>query len=329
MSRLQFDPDGRWRHLLSIDGLKRQHIELILDRAEALRDSTGATRKLPLLRGRTVVSLFFEASTRTRTTFELAATRLSADVVTLDVASSSTKKGETLLDTLSTLEAMQCDLFVVRHNLSGAAEFFARHAAPNVSVLNAGDGRHAHPTQALLDLLTIRRAKGPDFRQLKVAIVGDLLHSRVARSDVLALHQMQVGELRLVGPRTLVPEEFADLGAQIHRDLDQGLADCDVVIALRLQRERMRGAFIPSEGEYYRRYGITEERLQRAKPDCVVMHPGPMNRGVEIDSAVADGPRSLISQQVANGLAVRMAVMATVLGATVPINPFPPRSAQR
>lgn len=318
MSKQQFDADGRWRHLLDIEGLKRQHLELVLDRAQALHDSTGAARKLPLLRGKTVVTLFFEASTRTRTTFELAATRLSADVVTLDLASSSAKKGESLLDTLATLEAMQCDLFVVRHELSGAAEFFARHAAPRVSVLNAGDGRHAHPTQALLDMLTIRSHKGKDFSQLKVAIVGDLLHSRVARSDIHALHTLQVGQLNLVGPRTLVPEHFQDMGAHIHTDLDRGIADCDVVIMLRLQRERMRGAFIPSEGEYFRRFGLTEQRLALARPDCIVMHPGPMNRGVEIASSVADGPQSVIREQVAHGLAVRMAVMATVLGATVP-----------
>jgi aspartate carbamoyltransferase catalytic subunit len=187
-------------------------------------------------------------------------------------------------------------------------------------VLNAGDGRHAHPTQALLDMLTIRRHKGVDFRQLKVAIVGDLLHSRVARSDLHALHLLQVGELRLVGPRTLIPEHFEGFGARIYADLDQGIADCDVVIMLRLQRERMRGAFIPSEGEYYRRFGLSEARLRRAKPDCIVMHPGPMNRGVEIESSVADGPQSVIREQVANGLAVRMAVMATVLGATVPLS---------
>lgn len=319
MSRLQFDAEGRWRHLLDTEGLKRAHIELVLDRAEALRDASGAARKLPLLRGKTVCTLFFEASTRTRTTFELAATRLSADVTSLDLASSSTKKGESLLDTLATLEAMQCDLFVVRHEHSGAAEFFARHCAPTVSVLNAGDGRHAHPTQALLDMLTIRRHKGRDFSALRVAIVGDVLHSRVARSDLHALHALQVGELRLVGPRTLVPECFADLGARLYTDLDAGIADCDVVIMLRLQRERMRGAFIPSETEYYRRYGLSEARLARAHPDCIVMHPGPMNRGVEIASSVADGPHSVIREQVANGLVVRMAVMATVLGATVPV----------
>jgi len=315
VSRLQFAPDGQLRHLLSIDGFKPAQIHALLDRAEGLRSSTGGARKLPLLRGKTVVSLFFENSTRTRTTFELAASRLSADVVTLDVASSSTKKGESLLDTLAALEAMNCDLFVVRHAASGAAEFFARHAAAGVSVLNAGDGRHAHPTQALLDMFTIRQHKGADFGQLRVAIVGDLLHSRVARSDIQALSVLGVGELRLVGPRALLPDAFADFGASLYGDLDLALKDCDVVIMLRLQRERMRGAFLPSEGEYYRRYGLSESRLKLAKPDCIVMHPGPMNRGVEIASSVADGPNSVIQEQVSNGLAVRMAVMATVLGA--------------
>jgi aspartate carbamoyltransferase catalytic subunit len=314
MSQLQFAADGSLRHLLSMESIKAPMIHALLDQAEALQNSTGGARKLPLLRGKTVVSLFFENSTRTRTTFELAATRLSADVVTLDVASSSTKKGESLLDTLATLEAMQCDLFVVRHAASGAAEFIAQYAAPGVSVLNAGDGRHAHPTQALLDMYTIRKHKGRDFSGLKVAIVGDLLHSRVARSDIRALASLGVGELRLVGPQALVPPSFAEFGASVYGDLDKALTDIDVIIMLRLQRERMRGAFLPSESEYFKRYGLTEQRLKLAKADCLVMHPGPMNRGVEIASSVADGPNSVIAEQVANGLAVRMAVMATVLG---------------
>jgi aspartate carbamoyltransferase catalytic subunit len=319
MSFSQLNSAGKLQHLLTLEGLKRELIEQLLNTAEALLPaSSSASKKLPLLRGKTVVNLFFEASTRTRTTFELAATRLSADVVNLDVAHSSTSKGESLLDTLATLEAMHCDLFVVRHAASGAAQFFAEHAALGVSILNAGDGRHAHPTQGLLDLFTIRKHK-PDFTKLKVAIVGDVVHSRVARSDIEGLHRMHVGELQLIGPKTLVPEHFADYGARISDRIEDGLKDADVIIMLRLQKERMRGAFIPSESEYFRRYGLTAERLRMAKPDCIVMHPGPMNRGVEIESAVADGPQSVIGEQVRNGLAVRMAVMAHVLGATVPL----------
>ncbi|MCU0753800.1 MAG: aspartate carbamoyltransferase catalytic subunit [Xanthomonadales bacterium] len=320
MRDLQHRPDGSLKHLISIEGLKRDEILRLLDQARALMPGSEAPRKLPLLRGKTVATLFFEHSTRTRSTFELAATRLSADVLHLDVKTSSTSKGETLLDTLATLQAMHIDLFVIRHPTSGAAHFFAQHAAPGVSILNAGDGRYGHPTQALLDMYTIQARKAPDndFSRLTVAIVGDVQHSRVARSAIYALNTLGVGELRLIGPKTLVPEAFEDLGARITGSLDEGLADADVVICLRLQRERMKGAFLPSEREYFRRYGVTAARLKRAKPDAIVMHPGPMNRGVEIDSAVADGPQSVILDQVRNGLAVRMAVMATVLGSPVP-----------
>lgn len=321
MRDLQHRADGSLKHLISIEGLKRDEILRLLDQARALMPAgSEAPRKLPLLRGRTVATLFFEHSTRTRSTFELAATRLSADVLHLDVKTSSTSKGETLLDTLATLQAMHIDLFVIRHPTSGAAHFFAEHAAPGVSILNAGDGRYGHPTQALLDMYTIQSRKAPDndFSRLTVAIVGDVQHSRVARSAIYALNTLGVGELRLIGPKTLVPEAFEDLGARITGSLDEGLADADVVICLRLQRERMKGAFLPSEREYFRRYGVTAARLKKAKPDAIVMHPGPMNRGVEIDSAVADGPQSVILDQVRNGLAVRMAVMATVLGSPVP-----------
>jgi len=313
------------KHLLDITSLKREQLFELLDMAQVLRDTVIlGNRKLPLLRGKTVVNLFFEASTRTRTTFELAAKRLSADVVNLDVAASSASKGESLLDTLATLESMHCDLFVIRHQASGAARFFAEHAAPHVSVLNAGDGRHAHPTQALLDMLTIRRHK-PNLNALKVGIVGDVLHSRVARSDIQALNLLQVQEIRVLGPKTLMPQDFDDrsqsaFGVHYFSNMDQGLEDLDVIIMLRLQRERMIGGFfLPSESEYFRQYGLTEARLKRAKPDCIVMHPGPMNRGVEIASSVADGPQSVIREQVTNGLAVRMAVMAKVLGAVVPL----------
>jgi len=311
---LQLDANGKLRHFLTIEGLKKQHLTEILDLAESFATVAGqSVKKVPLLRGKTIVNLFFETSTRTRTTFELAATRLSADVQSINIATSATSKGESLLDMLHNLEAMHCDMFVVRHADSGAAHFIAKHVAPHVSVINAGDGRHAHPTQAMLDMFTIRRHKG-EFHKLKVAIVGDILHSRVARSQIHALNTLGVGELRVIGPKTLIPRAFSTMGAHIFHDMELGLEDVDVVIMLRLQKERMQGALLPSEGEYFQRYGLTEEKLARAKPDAIVMHPGPINRGVEIASSVADGPQSVILEQVSNGLAVRMAVMSMVLG---------------
>lgn len=310
---LQLDEQGRLRHFLSIAGLKRRTLVDILDTAESLSGVAEQTvKKVPLLRGKTIVNLFFEASTRTRTTFELAAKRLSADVLNINIPVSATVKGETLLDTLRNLEAMHCDMFVVRHPDSGAAHFIARHAAPHVSVINAGDGRHAHPTQAMLDMFTIRRHKG-DFYKLRVAIVGDILHSRVARSQIHALSTLGVEEIRVVAPRTLIPAEVETLGVHVHHDLREGLRDVDVVIMLRLQRERMQGAFLPSEHEYFQLYGVTQDKLALAKEDAIVMHPGPVNRGVEIDSEVADGPRSVILQQVTHGTAVRMAVMSQAM----------------
>jgi aspartate carbamoyltransferase catalytic subunit len=270
-------------------------------------------KKVPLLRGKTIINLFFEASTRTRTTFELAAKRLSADVLNLNISATATVKGESLRDTLRNLEAMHADMFVVRHCQSGAAQFIARHVAPHVSVINAGDGRHAHPTQAMLDVFTIRRHKH-DFSRLCVAIVGDILHSRVARSQIVALNALGTGEVRVIAPRTLLPAKVESLGVKVYHDLDEGLRDVDVVIMLRLQRERMQGAFLPSEHEYYRLYGLTQPRLANMKPDSIVMHPGPINRGVEISSEVADGERSVILQQVTYGIAIRMAVMSMALG---------------
>jgi len=311
---LQLDANGRLRHFLTIEGLKKQQLTEILDLAESFATVAGqSVKKVPLLRGKTIINLFFETSTRTRTTFELAASRLSADVQSINIATSATSKGESLLDMLHNLEAMHCDMFVVRHADSGAAHFIARHVAPHVSVINAGDGRHAHPTQAMLDMFTIRRHKG-EFQNLKVAIVGDVLHSRVARSQIHALNTLGVGELRVIGPKTLIPRAFHTMGTHIFHDMAQGLDDVDVVIMLRLQKERMKGALLPSEGEYFQRYGLTEEKLARAKPEAIVMHPGPINRGVEIASSVADGPQSVILEQVSNGLAVRMAVMSMVLG---------------
>ncbi len=307
---IQLTPDGRLRHFLTIKGLSRELLTHILDIAESFAALPGRpVKKVPALRGRIITNLFFENSTRTRTTFELAAKRLSADVLNFNVSTSATAKGETLLDTLRNIEAMHSEMFVVRHSQSGAAHFIARHAAPGVSVINAGDGRHAHPTQAMLDMFTIRRHKG-DFTPLRVAIVGDILHSRVARSQILALNTLGVTEVRVVGPRTLIPTEARALGVHVYHDLDEGLRDVDVIIMLRLQKERMDGALLPSESEYFRLYGLTNERLEAAKPDAIVMHPGPMNRGVEMDSEVADGPRSVILQQVSYGIAVRMAVMS-------------------
>jgi len=311
---LQVDAHGRLKHFLSIDGLERELLVSILDTAESFAGvGERAVKKVPLLRGKTIVNLFFEPSTRTRTTFELAAKRLSADVLNINATTSSTTKGESLLDTLRTLEAMHCDMFVVRHGQSGAAHFIARHAAPHISVINGGDGRHAHPTQAMLDMFTIRRRKG-GFESLKVAIVGDVAHSRVARSQIHALVTLGAAEVRVVAPRTLVPPGVEAMGVAVHNDLRTGLADTDVVILLRLQNERMQGALLPSSHEYFQYYGVTEERLSVAKPDAIVMHPGPLNRGVEIDSDVADGSRSVILSQVSYGIAIRMAVMSMAIG---------------
>ncbi|MBI2778692.1 MAG: aspartate carbamoyltransferase catalytic subunit [Gammaproteobacteria bacterium] len=310
---IQLDKNGRLRHFLTIEGLNRKLLVEILDTAESFSGVTAQSiKKVPLLRGKTIVNLFFEASTRTRTTFELAAKRLSADVLNINVAASATSKGESLLDTLHNLQAMHCDMFVVRHDRSGAAHFIAQHVAPHISVINAGDGRHAHPTQAMLDMFTIRRHK-KDFAPLNIAIVGDILHSRVARSQIHALTTLGVNEVRVIGPETLMPADVEALGVHVHHDLREGLRDVDVVITLRLQHERMRGALLPSEHEYFRLYGLTEEKLALAKPDVIVMHPGPINRGVEIDSAVADGTRSVILEQVTHGIAVRMAIMSMAM----------------
>jgi len=313
-TNLQIREDGRLRHFLSTEKLPRSLLTEIQDTSESFASLTEqSVKKVPLLRGKTIVNLFFEASTRTRTTFELAAKRLSADVLNINVNASATVKGETLLDTLRNLEAMHVDMFVVRHSDSGTAHFFARHVQPHVSVINAGDGRHAHPTQAMLDMFTIRREKGPDFGRLRVAIVGDIAHSRVARSQIHALNILNTGEVRVVAPRTLIPAHVESLGVKTFHDLREGLRDVDVVIMLRLQRERMDGALLPSEHEYYHLYGLTEEKLSVAQPDVTVMHPGPINRGVEMDSQVADGQRSVILQQVTYGIAVRMAVMSMAM----------------
>ena len=313
-ANLQIRADGRLRHFLSIEGLDRRIFTEILDTADSFTGvAEQSVKKVPLLRGKTIVNLFFEASTRTRTTFELAAKRLSADVLNINIDVSSAVKGETLLDTLRNLQAMHVDMFVVRHADSGAAHFIAGKVAPHVSVINAGDGRHSHPTQAMLDMFTIRRVKGPDFGRLRVAIVGDILHSRVARSQIHALNLLNTGDVRIVAPRTLMPAHAEALGAQIYHDLRTGIRDVDVVIMLRLQSERMDGVFLPSSREYFRFYGLDAEKLRRAAPDALVMHPGPMNRGVEIDGTLADDiNRSVIQEQVEMGVAVRMAVLDRV-----------------
>ncbi|NJA06041.1 MULTISPECIES: aspartate carbamoyltransferase catalytic subunit [Methylomonas] len=310
---LQLNEQGKLKHFLSIEGLSRELLTEILDTAESFAGmSEHQVKKVPLLRGKTIVNLFFENSTRTRATFELAAARLSADVMNMNIATSSTAKGESLLDTIHNLEAMHVDMFVVRHALSGAAHFIAQHVAPHISVINAGDGQHAHPTQAMLDMYTIRQYK-QRFEGLKVAIVGDILHSRVARSQIVALNTLGVAEVRVIAPKTLLPAQVASMGVVAVHDMDEGLDDVDVVIMLRLQKERMNSAFLPSESEFFRCFGLTEARLQRAKPDAVVMHPGPINRGVEIASSVADGPQSVILQQVSNGISVRMAIMSMTM----------------
>ncbi|MBT9589463.1 MAG: aspartate carbamoyltransferase catalytic subunit [Thiobacillus sp.] len=311
---LQLNPDGSLRHLLTLDGLPRTILTHILDTAESFMDvGEREVKKVPLLRGKSIFNLFFEPSTRTRTTFEIAAKRLSADVVNLNISTSSQTKGEAILDTVDNLAAMHADMFIVRHSQSGAAHFIARNVAPHISVINAGDGRHSHPTQGLLDMFTIRRFKG-EFHNLTVAIVGDVLHSRVARSQIHALTTLGVPEVRVIGPKTLLPTGVEQMGVKVFHDMEAGLAGCDVVIMLRLQNERMKGALLPSAQEYFKFFGLTPEKLALAKPDAIVMHPGPMNRGVEIASEVADGPQSVILPQVTYGIAVRMAVMAILAG---------------
>lgn len=314
----QLNAHGELNHLLSIDGLPREVLTHILNTASSfLEVSDRDVKKVPLLRGKSVFNVFFENSTRTRTTFEIAAKRLSADVINLDVTRSSTAKGETLLDTVDNLVAMHADMFVVRHAASGAPYLITEHlhrvGRDDVHVVNAGDGRHAHPTQGLLDMYTIRHYK-KNFNNLTVAIVGDILHSRVARSDIHALSTLGTGEIRAVGPKTLLPTEVEKMGVRVCHDLREGIKDCDVIIMLRLQNERMNGALLPSANEYFNGYGLTPETLALAKHDAIVMHPGPMNRGVEIASEVADGPHAVILPQVTFGIAVRMAVMSILAG---------------
>ena len=313
-SSIQFDENGNLKHFLTINGLTRKSLVNILDTAESfINFGQREIKKVPLLRGKTLVNLFFEPSTRTRTTFEIAGKRLSADVINLNASRMSTTKGESILDTVRTLEAMHTDLFIVRDKASGAAHLIAAHLPDNIKVINAGDGRHSHPTQAMLDMFTIRQKKR-GFSRLKVAIVGDILHSRVARSQIHALNILDVNEVRVIGPRTLIPTEIETMGVTTTSDLIGGLDGIDVIIMLRIQHERMDGQLIPSEQEYFQRYGLTEKKLQFANEDAIVMHPGPINRGLEIASSVADGSRSVILNQVTNGIAVRMSIMAKLMG---------------
>ncbi|MBZ9988548.1 aspartate carbamoyltransferase catalytic subunit [Mesorhizobium sp. BH1-1-5] len=298
------------RHLLGIRDLSPADIELLLDRADrAVAISRQPEKKTSTLRGRTQINLFYEASTRTQSSFELAGKRLGADVMNMSVASSSVKKGETLIDTAMTLNAMRPDILIIRHQSAGAAALLAQKV--DCSVVNAGDGAHEHPTQALLDALTIRRAKGP-LSKLIVAICGDILHSRVARSNIMLLNALGA-QVRVVAPSTLLPSGIDKMGVIVARSMAEGLKDADVVMMLRLQRERMEGAFVPSVREYFRYFGLDAEKLKAAKGDALVMHPGPMNRGVEIASEIADGPQSVIQEQVEMGVAVRMAVMEALL----------------
>ena len=318
----QLNSNGELTHLLSLENLPKEILFQILDTAKSFIEiSNRQIKKVPLLRGKSVFNLFFENSTRTRTTFEIAAKRLSADVLNLDIGRSSTSKGETLLDTIDNLCAMHANLFVVRHASSGAPYLIVQHLQQtgrnDIHVVNAGDGRHAHPTQGLLDMYAIRHFKtqqNSDFANLKVAIVGDILHSRVARSDIHALKTLGVTEINAIGPETLLPKYLQEMGVNVFHNMEQGIKDCDVVIMLRLQNERMNGALLPSANEYFRHFGLTPQKLALAKPDAIVMHPGPMNRGIEIHSEVADGNQAVILNQVTFGISVRMAVMSIVAG---------------
>ncbi|STZ56441.1 Aspartate carbamoyltransferase [Moraxella lacunata] len=315
LARPQLTPndDTAIRHFIGVEGLTRLQLEGIIDKAMSYFDDNGRLINTDELSGKTVMNLFFENSTRTRTTFEAAQKRLGANVLNLDIARSSTNKGETLRDTLWNLEAMSADMFVVRHSSSGAAHFMATEVTPNVAIINAGDGWHAHPTQAMLDMLTIYREADKPFDELSVAIVGDIKHSRVARSDISALTTLGVRDIRVIAPKTLLPKGIERYNVSVFDNIDKGVTDADVIIGLRIQNERIGSPLLPSTSEYFKMYGITEARVALAKPNALVMHPGPMNRGVEIESGVADGSQSVILKQVNNGIAVRMAVMAMAM----------------
>ncbi len=307
-------PDGAGHHhLLTLDGMSRDALIRLLDRAQHFSERAHDSGVRDVLAGKTICTLFFEPSTRTRSSFQLAATRLGADTLNFDASTSSTTKGETAIDTLKTIEAMGVEGFVIRHPTDSAIALLAAAANPGTAVINAGDGRSAHPTQGLLDMLTLRQAKGDDFAGLKVLIVGDVRHSRVARSDLHALRALGTHDIRICGPQSLLPSDETLRGCTVVDDFDAALEGIDAIMMLRLQRERMQEGLIDSLDVYHRDYGLTVDRLRRASADAVVLHPGPMNRGVEIDDAVADGPQSMILQQVANGVAVRMAVLEELM----------------
>ena len=306
---IQFGSNNELIHLLNISNMSREQIFEILDLAETFVDNKQ--KKYSDLEGRTIASLFFEPSTRTKTTFELASKRLSADFINIDISNSSTLKGESIVDMIKTLEAMSCDMFIVRHSISGTPHFIAKEVGAKISVINAGDGIHAHPTQAMLDMYTIRKYK-KEFYNLKVAIVGDILHSRVAKSLITSLTILSVKNINIIGPKILMPENLKDLNVEYFEKLEDGISECDVVIMLRLQKERMHEALISTD-DYYKKYGLTSKKLQSASKDVIVMHPGPINRGIEIDSEVADGNNSVILDQVTSGISIRMAIMSMIM----------------
>lgn len=317
MTKLQLNKTGNLNHLLTTEGLKEDLIFKIFNLADSfLNINNRVIKNVPLLRGKTVCNLFFENSTRTRTTFEIAAKRLSADVINLDIPSSSQSKGESVLDTIDNLIAMGADIFIIRHSQPGIPEKIAKHVGPNVHIINAGDGHHAHPTQGLLDVFTIKKFKD-NFKLLSTAIVGDIKHSRVARSEIFALSALGVPDIRLIGPKNLMPDNIKVSNIKIFDSMEKGLKDVDVIMMLRIQKERMTGDNIPSEEDYFTNFGLRKKHLGLSKKDAIVMHPGPMNRGVEIDSEVADSDQSVILSQVTFGIAIRMAVMAMLIGKNI------------
>lgn len=314
MTNLQISEKGNLKHLLTIEGMNEGLIRKIFNLAESfINVNDRVIKNVPLLRGKTVCNLFFENSTRTRTTFEIAAKRLSADVINLDIPSSSQSKGESILDTIDNLIAMGTNIFIIRHSKSGIAELIAKHVGPNVHIINAGDGNHAHPTQGLLDVFTIQKFK-KNFEKISTAIVGDIKHSRVARSEIIALSILGTKDIRLIGPENLMPDDTNILNLKKYNTMDEGLKNIDVIIMLRIQKERMNMDNIPTEREYFEKFGLQEKHLALANKDAIIMHPGPMNRGVEIDSKVADCKQSVILSQVTFGIAIRMAVMAMLVG---------------
>ena len=317
MTKLQLNTTGNLNHLLTTEGLEEDLIFKIFNLADSfLNINNRDIKNVPLLRGKTVCNLFFENSTRTRTTFEIAAKRLSADVINLDIPSSSQSKGESVLDTIDNLIAMGADIFIIRHSQPGIPEKIAKHVGPNVHIINAGDGHHAHPTQGLLDVFTIKKFKD-NFKLLSTAIVGDIKHSRVARSEIFALSALGVPDIRLIGPKNLMPDNIKVSNIKIFDSMEKGLKDVDVIMMLRIQKERMTGDNIPSEEDYFTNFGLRKKHLGLSKKDAIVMHPGPMNRGVEIDSEVADSDQSVILSQVTFGIAIRMAVMAMLIGKNI------------